>query len=106
MDRKIPILKYNNRMFYYCFNDPFTDDFGSLDFNLPPITFDDRTHPHKRALYTLDLLPANIFVASESYFITLTTPSDLPDIIPTDGPHTLHVIKIGVLVLGRVHRGY
>ena len=62
--------------------------------------------PHKRARYAPNLLPVTISVASESSVSTLTTPSDLSDILPTDGPKTLHVLKKDLTVKGRVHRGY
>ena len=56
---------YNNRKVYYCFNNIFTADFGSPDLNLPPITIDDRPCPHTIALYTSDIPPSDIYVASE-----------------------------------------
>ena len=36
----------------------------------------------------------------------MTTPSDSPDILPTDGQKTIHVLKKVLDVNGRVHRGY
>ena len=74
--------------------------------HLPPITIDDRPPPPKRARYVPNLLPDTISVASENTVSTLTTPSDFPDNLPTDGPKTLHVMKKYVPVKGRVHRGY
>ena len=74
--------------------------------NLPPITFDFRPLPHKRAHYTADLPPAAISIASENDFITLTTPSESPDLLPSDDPNTLHVMKNFVPLLGRVKRWY
>ena len=74
--------------------------------HLPPITIDYRRPPHQRAQYAPNLLPATISVASENSVSTLTTPSDLPDILPTDGSKTIHVLKKGLPVKGRVHRGY
>ena len=74
--------------------------------NLPPITIDDRPPPPKRARYAPNLLSATISVASEKSVSTLTTPSDLPDILPTDGQKNVHVLKKGLPVKGRVHRGY
>ena len=56
--------------------------------------------PPKRARYAPNLLPATISVASENSVSTLTTPSDLPDILPTDGPKNLHVLKKYVPVKG------
>ena len=106
MDKKFSTLDYNNRTVYECFNNPFTDDFGSPALNLPPITFDDIPHLHKRASYTPDLLPADISVASENAFSTLTTSSDSPDLLTSDDPNTRHGMKKGVPFQGRVHRGY
>ena len=51
VDRQISTLEYNNRTVYECFNDPFTSDFGIPDMHLPPITIDDRPHPHKISRY-------------------------------------------------------
>ena len=98
MDRKISTLQYNNRTVYDCFNNPFIDDFGSPYLNLPPITFDDRPRLHERALYTPDLIPADISVASENSFSTLTATSDSLDLLTSDDPNTLHVTKMGVPV--------
>ena len=105
-DRRISTLEYNNRTVYDCFNSPFTYDFVRPYLNLPPITFDNRPHPHKRVCYTPDLLLADIFVASENTFSTLITPYDSPDLLPSDDTNNLHVMKIDVPVLGKVHRGY
>ena len=63
---------------YECFNNTFTADFGIPDLNLHPITIDDRPRLHKISLYTPDLLPTVIYVASENSVSTLTTPSGLP----------------------------
>ena len=52
------------------------------------------------------LIPAAISVASENYVSTLTTPSDSPDLLPTDDSNTLHVMKKGMPFKGRVLRGY
>ena len=93
MDRKISTLEYNNMTFYYCFNNTFIDEFGSPDLNIPPITFDDRPHLHKRSRYNPDLLPYAISVASNNSFINLTTPPDLPYVLPSDDHNTPHVIK-------------
>ena len=105
---KKSILEHNNRTVYDCFNNPFTADCGSPAMYLPPITVDDRPPPppHKRAQYAPDLLPPAISVASENYVSTLTTPSDSPDILPTDDPNTLHVTKKDVPLKGRVNGGY
>ena len=65
----------------------------------------DKTTP-KRARYAPNMLPATIYVASENSVSTLTTPSDLPDILPTDGQKDVHVLKKGLPVNGRDHRGY
>ena len=52
VDREFSTLEYNNRTVYDCFNNPFTYEFGSPSFNIPPIIFDDRPCPHKIACYT------------------------------------------------------
>ena len=62
--------------------------------------------PHKRARYAPNLLPATISVASENSVSALTTPSDLPDILPNDVTKTLHVLKKDLPVKIRAHRGY
>ena len=72
---------YNNRTDYECFKNTFPDGCGTPDLNLPPITIDDRHRPHKWARYTTDLLPAAIYVASESHVSTLTIPSDTPQLL-------------------------
>ena len=56
VDRKISTWEYNNMTVYYCLNNPFTDEFGIPDLNIPPINFDYRPHPHKISRYTPDLL--------------------------------------------------
>ena len=73
-DRKMSTSEYNNRTVYDWFNITFTDEFVSLDFNTPPTTFDHLPLPHKRALYTPDILPYAISVASEKFISNLTTP--------------------------------
>ena len=100
LDRNISTKEYNNRTFYELFNNPFTDDLGRPALNIPPITFDDRPHN------TPDLIPAAISFASKTYFITFTTPSDSPYLLPSDDPNTLHVINMDVPVRGSLHRGY
>ena len=62
--------------------------------------------PPKRARYAPNLLPGTISVASENSVSTVTTPSDFPDILPTGGQKNVHVLKKGLPVNGRVHRGY
>ena len=61
---------------------------------------------HKRSQYAPNMLPYTISVASEKYVSNFTTPSDLPDILPTYVPKTLHVRKKDLPVKGLVHRGY
>ena len=90
-DKKISTFEYNNRTVYDCFNNPFTADCGIPSTHLPPITIGDRPPPHKRAQYAPNMPPATISVASENSVNTLNTPSDLPCILPTDGPKTIHV---------------
>ena len=92
IDRKVSTLEYNNRTFYDCFNYNFTEEFGSPDLNIPPITIDDIPRPDKRASYTPDLLPATISVDSEKYVSTLTTTYDYTDFIPSYDPNNFHVM--------------
>ena len=66
----------------------------------------DILRPHKRSRYTPDQLPAAISVASENSVSTLTTPSDSPDILPSDNPNTLYVINKDAPFEVRVNRGY
>ena len=66
VDNTISAKEYNNGVFYDCFVNPFTDDFGIPDLNLPPITIDDIPRPHEISYYTPDLLPAAISVASKN----------------------------------------
>ena len=106
VDKKISKLEYNNRTVYDCFNNLFTDEFNSLYFNLPPITFDNRPHWHKIAWYPWDILLVVISVVSENPFRTLTTYSDYLDLLPYDDRNTLHVMKMNVPVQFRVCRGY
>ena len=40
MDKNNSEIEYNNRMVCDCFNNLFTDDFGSPAMNIPPITID------------------------------------------------------------------
>ena len=104
--KKISTLEYNNRMVYDCFNNPFTDEFGSPALNLPTITIDDWPRLHKRAQYTPYLPQAAIFVAYENSDSTLTTPSDSTDLLPSDDHHTLRDMNREVPFLGSVHREY
>ena len=61
---------------------------------------------HKRVWYAPDLLPASISIASTNSVSNLTTPSDSPEILPTDDPNTLHVVNKDTPLEGRVHIGY
>ena len=63
-------------MIYDCFNNSFTADYGNPSLEIPPITINDRTIPHKISRYTPDMLPDTIYVASENYVSTLTIPYD------------------------------
>ena len=103
VDKKILALQYNNRTVYYCFNNTFTDEFGSQKLHLPPITIDDIPCSNKLSVYTLNLIPAATSIASKNYVSTLTTPSDSPDLLPSDDPNTLHVMKKYVPFQGRFH---
>ena len=106
VDRKISTLEYNNRKVYDWFNNTFTDEFVSPYLNIPPITFDDRHPPHKRARYTPDPPPSAISVASENYFSTLTIPYNFPYLINSNDPNTIHVMRKYFPSLGRLKRGY
>ena len=99
-------MEYNNRTYYDCFDNPFTDYFGSPDLNIYPITIDDRPHPHKIACHTPYLIPAEIYVASENYSSTLTTPSDSPDLLHSDDPNPLRVMNKNGPYSSRVKGGY
>ena len=105
MDKDISKIEYNNRTVYECFNNPFTYEFGSPDFNLPPMTIDDRPPPHKRACCIPDLLRSAISVASDNIVNNFTTTSDFPDILTYDDRNNLHVMNKDVFLLGRFHRG-
>ena len=65
MEKKKSTIEYSNSTVYDCFNNPFTDNFGSTYLNLPPITIDDRPRQHKRSCYTPDLIPCAIYVSYE-----------------------------------------
>ena len=104
--KKISTLEYNNKTIYECFNNTFTADFCNPDLNIPLITIDDRPHPHKISWYNPYLIPTDISVASENYVSTLTTPSDYPDLLPSDDHNTLHIMKKGVTLKGMFNRGY
>ena len=85
---------YNERTFYDFLNNPFKDNSCIPAINIPPITIDDRSRPHKGARYTPDLLPVSMSVASENYVSTFTTPYYLAQIflLPSDGYNPPHVI--------------
>ena len=78
MNNTFSIREYNNSTVYDCLNRPFTADFCSPYLNLYPINIDDKPRPHKISRYNLDMLPSNIYVASENYICTLTSLSDSP----------------------------
>ena len=52
------------------------------------------------------MLPDDISVAFENSISTLTTPYDYPDILSSDDPNTIHVMKKYVPFQGIVNRGY
>ena len=52
------------------------------------------------------MLSAAISVASENYGSTLTTPSDSPDLLPTNYYNNLRVLNKDVPLKGIFHRGY
>ena len=53
VDKKISRREYNNMVVYDRSNNPFTADCGRPDLNTPPITIDDRSHPHEYPIITL-----------------------------------------------------
>ena len=89
VDKNISTLEYINRTVCEWFDNPFIDEFSVPSLHIPPITIYDRPRPHKRAQYPPYLLPAAIYIASVNYVITLTT----PDLLPSNDPNTLHVMK-------------
>ena len=93
VDKKISKMEYNNRTFYACFNNLFTDKFGSPYSNPPPIIIYDRPHQHKRSRYTLYLISSSIYVVSVNSFSTLTTISNYPDLLTYYDPNTLNVMN-------------
>ena len=101
--KKISTLEYNSRTVYDCFNDPFTDDFGSPNLHPTPINIDDIPHPHEIYQCTPYLISSAIYVASESSGSTLTNPRYSPYFLPSDDPNTLYVMKKYVLFKGRVN---
>ena len=105
MCKKVSTLEYRHRTVYYCFNNNFTAIFGSPDLRLPPINIDDRPPQHKIARYNPDLLLSDISVASENSVSTLTTPSDMPDLLPTNDPTTIHVMNKYLTLEVRVNIG-
>ena len=70
-----------------------------------PIAFYDRPQPHIRDRYTPYLIPDSISVESDNYFIYLATPSNYPDILPSDDPNTLSFMNKYLPLLVRVKRG-
>ena len=60
----------------------------------------------KKSRYTQDQHPAAISFASANSVNTLTTPSDFPDLLPSDDPTTLPAMKKYVTFQGRLHKGY
>ena len=73
MDKKISTRGCNYRTFYDYLYNTFPDYCGSQYFNLPPITIENIPHPHKRARYFPNLLPATISVASENIVVLWPT---------------------------------
>ena len=95
-------------MVYECFNNHFPYHGGSPDLNIPPITIDDITSPDKIACYTPDLIPDAIFISSEKYVSTLTTPYDYSQVrvITSDELKAHHPTKKDNPVHGKVQIGY
>ena len=105
-DKKISTLDSNNRMVYDCLNNTFTYESFIPYLHLTPITIYYRTRPHKISQYTPNLPPAALSVSSDNSFSTFTTPSDSPDILPSDDPDTIYVMYKYVHFQGRFHRRY
>ena len=80
-EKKISIREYNNRSVYYCFNNPFTVDCGIPYLNFPLMPIYDSYIPNKRSYNYPDLLPVDIYTDTGKYIITLTNPSDPPQVI-------------------------
>ena len=94
-EKKMLMKESNNRTLYDCFNNTFTDDCGSPDLNLPPITTDDKPRPNKRSHYTQDLIPDAIYVAYENSVSTLNNPSDSPQLLlqPSNNTNPSYAMK-------------
>ena len=94
-------------MLYDFFNNPFTYYCGGPDLNLPPINIEDIPRPDKIAHYNPDMLPSDIYVASEKYVSTLTAPYDYTQLIvltfDDNNPH--HAMENEKPFHGRVKRG-
>ena len=95
VDKRTPTIDYNNRTVYECFNNPFTADFVSPVFNIPPITIDNRTNLQKIYHYTPNMIPDVISVAYENSVGTLINFSDSPRIflLPSDNTYPPHAMK-------------
>ena len=85
---------YNDKTVYDCFNNPFMDNFLRKYLNIPPMPIGNITCPNKTSHYTSEPLPAKIYVTSEKYVSTLTTPSNPPQfiLINYDDTNTHHTI--------------
>ena len=72
------------------------------------MTFDDRVRPHKIARYTPDLLPDDIYVASEKSVSNFTTPYDSPRLflLTSDDPNHPHIMNKYEPYRGRLRREY
>ena len=108
VDNNFLTIDYNNRKVYDCFNNIFTAFFVSLAQGITPITIDDKALPHKRDIYTLDLLRASISVASENSGSNLTTPSDSPPLLllTSDYPNPPHTMNKYKTYDSKVEIGY
>ena len=102
-DKKISMREYNDRTFYYIFNNNFPVDVVSQDLNPPPIRIWDSTHQNKISRYNFNLLPDAISVTSRNSVSMLTTPYDYPNVLVlnSNNSDTKHTIMSDISCYGR-----
>ena len=64
VDKKISKIWCNKKTVYDYFNNPFPYYCGGQDLDPTHFTIDNRNHLNKREIYTPDLLPSDISIAS------------------------------------------